>query len=69
MTRQDHAAPLQQGEHALYLLRVWHEYDGDRPVWRASVKLPHEEQRRFFASPDALLRYLEGCLGPVGPSG
>ena len=66
---QDHATPPAPGEHALYLLRVWHEYDGDRPVWRASVKPPHEEQRRFFASPDALLRYLAACLDPRGPSG
>ncbi|GBF06285.1 hypothetical protein DAERI_080076 [Deinococcus aerius] len=69
MTDQDHAAPLRQGEHALYLLRVWHEYDGDRPVWRASVKPPHGEQRHGFTSPGALLRYLAECLGPVGPPG
>lgn len=58
---------LLHGEHALFLLRVWHEYDGDQPVWRASVKPPHEERRRFFTSPNDLLRYLGTCLEPPGP--
>lgn len=66
MTMHNHAAPLLQGEHALYLVRVWHEYDGERRVWRASVKPPREEQRRFFSTPDALLRYLGECLEDVG---
>lgn len=65
MTSQDQAAPLQQGEHALYLLRVWYESGDDRLVWRASVKPPYENQRRFFTSPDELLSYLSRCLGPV----
>lgn len=65
MTSQDHAAPLQQGEHALYLLRIWHEYEDDCLIWRASVKPPYENQRRFFSSPDALLSYLACCLDPV----
>jgi hypothetical protein len=64
MTSQDHAMPLQQGEHALYLLRIWYEYEGHCLVWRASVKPPYENRRRFFTSPDALLSYLSHCLSP-----
>ncbi|MFC4454234.1 hypothetical protein [Deinococcus sonorensis] len=64
----EHVITLQPGEHALYQLRIWLEDDGGRPRWRASVKPPHEEQRRVFTSPDALLRYLESCLSAVEPS-
>ncbi|WP_045234993.1 hypothetical protein [Deinococcus pimensis] len=66
MTSQEHIGPVGQGEHVLYLLRVWYEYDGDRPVWRASLKGPHDERRRFFTSRDALLRYLGERLDPEG---
>lgn len=69
MTMHGHAGPLLQGEYALYLLRVWYEYDGDRPVWRASLKPLHEEQRRFLSSLATLLRHLEGCLAPEASRG
>lgn len=45
-------------EHEVYLLRVWHEYDGARSVWRASVLLPGDAHRRYFATPTALIEFL-----------
>ena len=50
--------------HEIYLLRVWYEFDGDQPIWRASLRVPDHEQRRHFASPDRLLAFLgERLLG------
>ncbi|BDP44465.1 hypothetical protein DAETH_44340 (plasmid) [Deinococcus aetherius] len=45
-------------EHEVYLLRVWHEPDGNDLVWRASMLLPQNTGRRYFATPDALLDFL-----------
>ena len=53
------------GDHEIYLLRIWYEIDGNRAVWRASVRQPYDEQRRHFASPDRLLAYLrDHVIGP-----
>ncbi|MDB5046129.1 MAG: hypothetical protein JWQ08_2179 [Deinococcus sp.] len=52
------ARPLSSGEHEVYLLRVWHEFDGPHAVWRASLLLQSEPQRRYFATPAALLHFL-----------
>ena len=45
-------------EHEVYLLRVWYEFDGSNPVWRSSVLVPYTPQRRYFATPEALLQFL-----------
>ncbi|GGR06493.1 hypothetical protein [Deinococcus ruber] len=50
--------PLAPSEHEVYLVRVWYEFDGARPVWRASVLLPNDSQRRYFAAPATLLHFL-----------
>jgi hypothetical protein len=43
----------------VYLLRVWYEIDGDDRVWRGSLLLPQGAQRRYFATPEALLAFLD----------
>ncbi|PYE53164.1 hypothetical protein DES52_110148 [Deinococcus yavapaiensis KR-236] len=50
--------PENDGEHSgrWYVLRVWFERDGDRLVWRASVR--ENALRTSFSSPKALLAYL-----------
>ena len=45
-----------------YVLRVWFEHDGPHLVWRASMRL--NDQRLYFASPDALLTYLSREVVP-----
>ncbi|MFC4453901.1 hypothetical protein [Deinococcus sonorensis] len=45
-------------EHEVFLLRVWYEFDGSLPVWRSSLLLPHDPQRRYFATPGALMHFL-----------
>ncbi|SMB97552.1 hypothetical protein [Deinococcus hopiensis] len=54
----DDSRVLSPTEHEVYLLRVWYEFDGPRPVWRASVLLPHDDRRRYFATPEVLLHFL-----------
>ncbi|ULH17569.1 hypothetical protein MF271_21195 (plasmid) [Deinococcus sp. KNUC1210] len=54
----DDTHPPASTEHEVYLLRVWYESDGARPVWRASVLLPNDSQRRYFAVPATLLEFL-----------
>ncbi|MEF2280406.1 hypothetical protein V3W47_19100 [Deinococcus sp. YIM 134068] len=49
--------PRLPGEHEVSLPRVWHESDGTRAVWRASV-LRGDSPRRHLATPDALLNFL-----------
>lgn len=56
-------------EHQLYLLRVWYELDGAQPVWRASILLHADPQRRYFATPDALLHFLGQHLQNGQPAG
>ncbi|THF70919.1 hypothetical protein E7T06_04995 [Deinococcus sp. Arct2-2] len=52
-------APLRPAlEHAVYLVRIWHEPGDTQPVWRASVVAPHGTERRYFAHPEVLLAYL-----------
>ncbi|PYE53870.1 hypothetical protein DES52_107128 [Deinococcus yavapaiensis KR-236] len=48
-------------ERQLYVMRVWFEQDDLRSVWRASVQ-QNSEARRYFASADALLQFLQGAL-------
>ncbi|PYE55443.1 hypothetical protein [Deinococcus yavapaiensis] len=54
----EYGFPLASTTHDIYLLRVWYEFDGPRPVWRASVLLPNDPRRRYFSEPDALLHFL-----------
>ncbi|THF68178.1 hypothetical protein E7T06_17750 [Deinococcus sp. Arct2-2] len=54
-------------EHTVYLLRIWHELDGSKVVWRASVLLPYGTQRRYFATPDALLEFLNAQVRDPEP--
>ncbi|MFC3831636.1 MULTISPECIES: hypothetical protein [Deinococcus] len=56
-------SPARPGDHDLYLLRVWYELDGDRPVWRASVRQPYLDARRHFTTPEGLLAFLAEHLG------
>ena len=47
-----------------YLLRVWLEGDSDPPHWHASLEDTHSNERRGFASLEALWEYLhqQTCL-------
>lgn len=58
---EDGQFPRLPGEHDIFLLRVWHESDGERAVWRASV-LRGNSPRRYFSTPDALLHFLDEHL-------
>ncbi len=63
---EDDRAPV-HGEHEVYLLRIWCEFDGPRPVWRGSV-LHDQSQRRYFATPEALLTFLTQRLHARQPT-
>lgn len=62
--------PLKQRRYLSYLLRIWRENGGDRPLWRASLERSQDCERLVFASLDDLFAFLEedtksSLLGPT----
>jgi hypothetical protein len=56
---------VEQQDYLSYLLRLWQVEDGERPMWRASLKGVHDGQQVGFASLQDLFRFLRTCTGMV----
>ena len=50
---------IQKRRYLAYLLRLWPEWSGGRPLWRASLERPQAGERLGFASLVHLFAYLE----------
>ncbi|RIH89475.1 hypothetical protein [Calidithermus roseus] len=48
-----------------YIVRIWWEQtpDGEGRAWRASLTEVHSKERRYFKSPEDLMRYLSRRSG------
>jgi hypothetical protein len=54
---------VEQQGYLSYLLRLWRAEDGERPMWRASLKGVHNRQQLGFASLEDLFHYLRSRTG------
>jgi hypothetical protein len=50
---------VQKRRYLSYLLRLWQEGSGERPLWRASLESPQGGERLGFASLEDLYAYLD----------
>ena len=57
----------QQGRYLSYLLRLWQQGGGERPLWQASLESPQGGDRLGSASLEDLYGYLEGQTGSSSP--
>lgn len=53
--------------HLAYLLRLWRVGEGERAVWRASLRDVRTGERVGFPGLDEALAYLQAQLGPTRP--
>jgi hypothetical protein len=58
---------IQKRRYLSYLLRLWPEGGGERPLWRASLERPQGGGRLGFATLEDLYAYLEGQTGSRSP--
>jgi hypothetical protein len=56
----------QQRRYVAYLLRLWQEGGGERPLWRVSLESPQGGERLGFASLEDLFAFLEEKTGSGG---
>jgi hypothetical protein len=49
----------EQRDYLSYLLRLWRESEGERPVWRASLKSTHTGEKTGFGSLEELCEFLQ----------
>jgi len=55
----------EQPDYLSYLLRLWRAGDGERPMWRASLRSAHTGEQVGFASLEDLFRFLRIQTGKV----
>ena len=56
---------VEHQDYLSYLLRLWQVEDGERPMWRASLKGVHNRQQVGFASLQDLFRFLRTRTGTI----
>ena len=56
----------EQRDYLSCLLRLWRMGNGERPMWRASLKSVHNGQQVGFASLEDLLHFLRAQTGTDG---
>jgi hypothetical protein len=52
----------------IYILRLWLEPSQEGPTWRASVTDAKSQERRYFATPEALTLFLRELVSTVSPA-
>jgi len=55
----------EQRDYQSYLLRLWRESDGERPVWRASLRSTHTGERVGFGSLEEMCEFLRRQMGAL----
>lgn len=55
----------EQRDYLSYLLRLWKESDGARPVWRASLKSSHTGEKVGFGSLEEMYEFLRRETGTL----
>jgi len=61
--------PGAESNYLAYLLRLWRIWDGDQPVWRASLEAPGSREARGFASIEAVFDFLRDQVDEQTPPG
>ena len=59
----------EQREYFSYLLRLWRESDGERPVWRACLKSARTGEKVGFGSLEELYQFLLRQVGVLPDAG
>jgi hypothetical protein len=58
-------ASQEQRDYLSYLLRLWRESEGERPVWRASLRSTQTGEKVGFGSLEELCEFLRHRIGVI----
>lgn len=64
MTHAEYEDPRPASESGarIYVLRIWKDPSGERPLWRAAVRDGPNGERKYFADPRSCLEHLRRVL-------